>query len=167
MPHPSPTRQPVHLVGASVRGAAHSAWRAGWRDVRCVDLFGDRDLARLFPTTAVPLADYPRGLVAAIEGETGPTIYTGALENRPDLLAKLPQPLWGNPPDVVRQVRDPHLWHDALQTAGLPVPALRFEPTTSSKPRWLVKPIRSGGGLGIHPYGGGSFNPRTHFLQVS
>src|SRR4051794_30449688 len=100
-------RGPLLIAGASVRAAAASALRAGYAPW-CVDLFGDADLERACPVRVVPLKRYPDALVAALaEGPPGPWMYTGAIENRPDLIECVDRPLLGNPADIVRAVRDP------------------------------------------------------------
>ncbi len=157
----------VILLGASTRAAATSALRAGWTPW-CVDLFGDADLTRRATARKVALAAYPQGLLAALADapdELAPVIYVGALENRPGVIGRIMRPLWGNAPDVLRAIRTPSLWQRCLQTAGLPCPALTDAPPTAG--RWLLKPRKSGGGLGIRLYAGQAFSPRTHFLQES
>ena len=68
----------------SVRAAAFSAQRAGFAP-QCADCFADADLARRFPTTRVD--NYPDGLAApAAEAPFGGWMYTGGLENCPDLV---------------------------------------------------------------------------------
>ena len=153
----------VILIGASTRAAAHSARRAGWTPW-CADLFADADLQRIATVRKVPHDAYPHGLLAALEhAPPGPVLYCGALENRPDLIARIQRPLWGNPPEVLRAVRSPNRWTHCLQRRGLPCPALAEVPTTAG--RWLLKPRKSAGGFGIRPYTGQPFQPRTHFLQ--
>ncbi len=153
----------VIVIGATVRALAVSALRAGWLPW-CVDLFGDADLRRLAPIRKVRLADYPRGLVDALaDASPAPVIYAGALENRPDLVGRIDRPLWGNRPDVLRAIRTPTRWMCCLQAAGIPCPLSADGPPPTG--RWLVKPRKSAGGIGILPYTGQHFNPRTHFLQ--
>jgi predicted ATP-grasp superfamily ATP-dependent carboligase len=160
---PIPESQPIILLGASVRAAAMSALRAGWTPW-CADLFSDADLMRVAPVRKVPLAEYPRGLIDALaDAPQAPVIYGGALENRPDLVGRIDGPLWGNSPDVLRAIRTPGLWTRCLQAVGLPCPALAAAPPNSG--RWLLKPRKSAGGIGILPYAGEAFNPRTHYLQ--
>jgi predicted ATP-grasp superfamily ATP-dependent carboligase len=153
----------VILLGASTRAAAGSARRAGltpW----CADLFADADLQRMATVRKVPIEAYPQGLLDALaEAPRAPVIYTGALENRPDLIARIDRPLWGNSPEVLRAVRSPMRWTQCLQACGLPCPAISEEPTATG--RWLLKPRKSAGGLGIRCYDGQRFNPRTYFLQ--
>jgi predicted ATP-grasp superfamily ATP-dependent carboligase len=53
-----------------------------------------------------------------------------------------------------------------LQQAGLPVLEVRRDvPPTGDDRAWLVKPFRSGGGLGIRPFVGQTFGAQTHYLQ--
>lgn len=155
----------VILLGASVRAAAVSALRAGltpW----CADLFGDADLMRLAPLRKVSLDAYPRGFIDALaDAPAAPVIYTGALENRPDLVGRIlaARPLWGNSPDVLRAIRNPSRWTRCLKAAELACPAIADTPPSGNQ--WLLKPRRSAGGLGILRYAGHGFNRRTHFLQ--
>ncbi len=154
----------VILLGASTRAAATSVLRAGWTPW-CADLFADADLKRIAMVRRIPDDQYPEGLLDALkDAPPGPVMYTGALENRPELIAKIDRPLWGNPPELVRAVRTPMWWTACLQrTHGVRCPAVADQPMATG--RWLLKPIKSGGGLGIRPYMGQPFNPRTHFLQ--
>ena len=159
----------ILIVGASARAAAMSALRAGFAP-HCVDLFADRDLRSIAPVEKVDRAAYPDGLEAlAAQAPPSPWIYTGALENRPDLvdrIAATPAPL-GNPGATLRAVRDPFAVADVLQRAGLPCPTVRR--TADGLPRdggWLVKPLASAGGRGIRAFLGGSSRPESpHYYQ--
>ncbi|MSQ96576.1 MAG: ATP-grasp domain-containing protein [Gemmataceae bacterium] len=153
----------VIILGASTRAAAVSARRAGWTPW-CADLFADADLQRIATVRKVPIDAYPHGLLEALaDAPQAPVLYTGALENRPDLIAKINRPLWGNPPDTLRTVRSPEQWTRCLLERGFPCPALSAEPTDVG--RWLLKPRKSAGGFGIHAYGRQPFEVRSHFLQ--
>jgi predicted ATP-grasp superfamily ATP-dependent carboligase len=142
------------LVGASVRAAAFAAQRAGWQPW-CLDLFGDADLAARAPVQRVPARDYPQGLEQLLDqAPPGPWLYTGALENWPELLERLNQkrPLWGMSGPVLRQVRDPFFLFPWLERhLGLRCPQVRKLPAAAlpSGGCWLLKPRRSGGGHGI------------------
>src|SRR5262245_55333161 len=75
------------LLGASVRAAAFSATRAGFRPY-AIDRFADRDLAALGP--AVKIVRYPTDFLSAIEAApSAPWVYTGGLENHPRLVDRL------------------------------------------------------------------------------
>lgn len=144
--------QSVVILGADVRAAAYSAARAGlspW----CADLFGDRDLRRLCPATAIPREQYPEGFDEILRSAPpGPWMYTGGLENYLRLIERWSRdrPLWGNPHAVVKQVRDPFDWTQRLRTSGIPCPQVkRAGETLDSQFQWLVKPLRGAGGSGI------------------
>ncbi|MCE9560953.1 MAG: ATP-grasp domain-containing protein [Planctomycetes bacterium] len=144
--------QTIGVVGASARAAVHSLLRAGFK-AWAVDLFGDRDLAMVAPCAVCPLEDYPDALPKlAKQFPTGPVMYTGGLENHPRIVAELAETrkLWGESPTVLEAVRDPFRLFPLLATAGFRVPAIvpRGLPCPVTG-RWLRKPIRSGGGLGI------------------
>lgn len=152
----------VGVVGASARAAVHSLARRGI-EAWAVDQFCDRDLARVSPCARS--IDYPNDIPElAKQFPPGPVIYTGGLENHPHILAELARTreLWGNPPDVLARVRDPY----ALAACGLPMP--RLVPPGTPCPtdgRWLRKPLRSGGGLGIRFAQPGEAPSPQHYFQ--
>ncbi|MGC4001680.1 MAG: ATP-grasp domain-containing protein [Pirellulales bacterium] len=144
------------IVGARRRAAAMSAVEAGF-EPWCVDLFADTDLQAIAPAEAC--ASYPDGLPEALENvPSGHWIYTGALENRPDVLARMMTKrhrLLGNAPDIVRAVRDPAAWGPILATGGCDVP--RFASNAVDVPTdgsWLRKPLASGNGTGVRAWHG-------------
>lgn len=138
------------LVGASVRAAAHSALRAGFKPY-AIDQFADRDLAAICP--AVKIRRYPHDLYSALsDAPRAAWIYTGGLENYPRLVDRMAEirPLWGNAGKVLRRVRDPWLLAEAVRRAGLEMPAtvreLSDRPSSIRDEGWLLKPLRSSGG---------------------
>lgn len=144
------------IVGASVRAMAESAAGAGFA-VCAADLFGDRDLLRVASEwrRAVP---YPDALPEVVAGfPPGPWLYTGGLENHPDVVAAIARdrPLAGASAAAIRVIRDPHRLRGLVEQAGLQFPDTRFDPV--GLPRdgtWLIKPRRSAGGHGIRPWTG-------------
>jgi predicted ATP-grasp superfamily ATP-dependent carboligase len=156
----------VIILGASARAAAFSALRAGLRPW-CADLFADADLARVCPVQRVAGGKFPASLVRALTAAPdGPVLYTGGLENHPEWIERIERSLWGNPADVIRSVRCPFQLADALARRGLPALAVRRDPPAAGDRRqWLLKPLHSGGGLGIRRYRGQSFNSQTHYFQ--
>ena len=157
----------VLVVGASARAAVHSLKRAGFAGA-AVDLFGDRDVKRLAPTATCPLEDYPNRLTEfAAEFPSCPVMYTGGLENHPNIVAELSRgrPLWGNPPEVLEQVRDPFLMYDLLHR-DFRCPALinRAQPAPANG-LWLRKPLRSSGGLGIRFASANEAASSSHYIQ--
>jgi predicted ATP-grasp superfamily ATP-dependent carboligase len=79
-------------------------------------------------------------------------LYTGGLENHPQVVDELARTreLWGNPAHVLPRIRDPFALAALLARTGFRV--LQLTPLGLQCPterRWLRKPLRSGGGLGI------------------
>jgi predicted ATP-grasp superfamily ATP-dependent carboligase len=137
------------LAGASVRAAAFASLRAGLQPW-CVDLFADADLQLRCPCLALSAHQYPEGLSDALAaGPAGPWMYTGALENRPALVAKISchRPLWGNEAAVLERVRSPLAVAEVLAARVLPCPLVAPRPT--SQRRWLRKALAGAGGRGI------------------
>ncbi len=143
-------QSPLLIVGASARAAAQSARRAGFAPV-CADLFADEDLRAI--ATVLPVRNYPQGLVEAARlAPDCPWIYTGALENHPNVIEAIARerPLWGNAAESIARIRDPFEVERTLNSAGLPAAesrALKESPLQDG--RWMLKPIRSAGGHGI------------------
>lgn len=138
------------ILGASVRAAAHSAVRAGFQPFG-IDLFADRDLRAVAEARRIDLELYPDGLESLLPPGQ-PWMYVGALENHPALIDRMAEiaPLWGNRGDSLRLLRCPFTVRDWMAEQGLVTPRTQFEPPTDGeKTSWLVKPLRSGGGLGI------------------
>ncbi|MFN5586789.1 MAG: hypothetical protein ACK5DR_15920, partial [Planctomyces sp.] len=103
----------VVLAGASVRSLAESAVAAGLQPL-CGEVFGDRDLLQLlefsggrFLGRLQSFADLP-GLLRAVPADV-PLVWSGGLENAPDLLEELcrsGRPITGCAPAAVRAVRN-------------------------------------------------------------
>ena len=139
------------IVGASARAAAQSSLHAGLSPV-AHDLFGDRDHA----TERVDPSTYPECFepILAKAPEGCPWIYTGALENHPDLIDRMAalRPLWGICGEALRACRNPAAVADALASRGLP--HAKVSETDAGLPRdgsWLIKPRASAGGRRIRP----------------
>jgi uncharacterized protein len=145
------------ILGASARSAAFSALRLGLTPI-CADLFADADLTSCCRSARIDPSSYPDGLASFADGiEPTPWLYTGAIENRADLVERISSrhPLLGNPASTLRAVRDPLALAEVFRDSGLVAPGVRREPT--GLPRdgsWLVKPMASGGGRGIRPFSG-------------
>lgn len=141
------------IVGASARAAAASARRAGlvpWT----ADLFADADLRAMVPgAVRCPPGQYPRALLDNLrDGPPTPWMYTGGLENHPNLIRQMAQtrPLWGNGPDALAACRSPFTVECRLREAGLPVPEVRTaDAELPAYCRWLRKPLASSAGHGI------------------
>jgi predicted ATP-grasp superfamily ATP-dependent carboligase len=143
-------KPPLAIVGASTRSAAASAVRAGFQPL-AADLFADADLRRI--ATATRISPYPEGFLDWLRSVEPPAwMYTGALENHPELVDQMAwvSPLFGNPGDVLERVRSPWELVPVLRSAGLLFPETResFEglPLDGS---WLMKTYRGASGSGV------------------
>ncbi|MBI3467659.1 MAG: ATP-grasp domain-containing protein [Planctomycetes bacterium] len=149
------------ILGASARAAAFSALRAGFSP-HCGDYFADADLRRRCPAT--PIRDYPNELAeVARNAPPGPWMYTGALENYPELIERIcaTRTLLGNRRECLAKVRDPWQTSAALAHAGLAAPPITASadglPTDGS---WLRKAFCSGGGAQVTAWNGGRDSTR-------
>jgi uncharacterized protein len=142
------------IIGASARAAAFSALRAGL-EPWCADLFADADLAARCPVRRMAAPAYPHAFGSlAGSAPAGPWLYTGGLENYPDLVWQLARNrvLWGNNRRELEPARSPQRLAQALSAAGVPHPTLfdEFPEGMPSQGRWLIKPSTGTGGVGIH-----------------
>lgn len=128
--------------------------RAGLKVV-AADLYADVDLMATCPVTQIE--EYPEGFAKwLVEQKIDCWIYTGALENYPELVDKLAKsaPLLGSSGKVLREVRDPHwLAAQCHQERFLFPPLLSCEGYVESKDfltdkRWLAKTYQHSSGLG-------------------
>ena len=137
------------IVGASARAAAFSACRAGWLPVT-IDLFDDADLQQVADSRRVESLSN----LARLESELPaiPWMFTGGIENHPDLIQKFSQQrrLWGTPAEGVAAVRDPRQVEDILRQSGIPCLEIREqEQPPPPDGGWMLKPRCGGGGRGI------------------
>jgi predicted ATP-grasp superfamily ATP-dependent carboligase len=143
-------KPPLAIVGASTRSAAASAVRAGFQPL-AADLFGDADLQRIATTTRI--RPYPEGFLDWMRTVEPPGwMYTGALENYPELVDQMAwiAPLLGNPGDVLARVRSPWELSTALGSAGLLFPETRKSPAgLPPDGSWLVKTYNGASGSGV------------------
>jgi predicted ATP-grasp superfamily ATP-dependent carboligase len=163
----------VLVLGVSTRAMVESAVRGG-HDVVAVDFFGDRDQSRAVESYALqrdlglPLT--AEGLAEAAGRITADAVVYGSnLENHPEVVAEMAKPrrLLGNPPDVLREVRDWALLRRFCEDAGIahPETLLRGEESRAVRGRWLRKRLRSGGGHGIAAWDGRALDD-AHLLQA-
>jgi uncharacterized protein len=145
----------ILIVGASARAAAMSARRGGLNPW-AADMFGDLDLGACCPVERID--DYPHGLERALAGApAGPWMYTGALENHPDLVDRIAavRPLYGVGGQSLRAVRDPQRLAAAVQAAGFAAPRCSLSPANvPTDGSWLSKRRASAGGNHIVPWHG-------------
>jgi uncharacterized protein len=156
------------IIGASVRAAAASALRAGLRPW-CADLFADADLRAMVPEAVrCSFDEYPAALADYLRNAPpGPWMYTGGLENHPDLIGEIAKtrPLWGNGPEALAMSRCPFTVQRLLREAGLPSPELfTGQGGLPNDTRWLRKPRRGSAGQGI-AFAAPTLATRSHFCQ--
>jgi len=152
------------MVASAVRGG---------HDVVAVDFFGDRDQALVAESYALerdlglPLT--AEGLGEAARRVGAETVVYGAnLENHAAVVAQLAgeHEVLGNPPEVLREVRDWALLRRACEESGIahPVTLLPGEEAAAVTGRWLRKRVRSGGGHGVSRWDGRPID-EDHVLQ--
>ena len=165
--------EPLLILGASARAAAASVRRAGL-DPFAIDLFADADTEKICPVWTCPPDRYPEGLFElARKAPPGPWMFTGGLENYPELVGALAaeRELWGNGPEVLRKVRDPReltravcLWQSEFAVTAFP-----GEDLPGGIGSWLRKPLRGAGGTGVRHASPEDFaatdGPPSHYLQ--
>jgi predicted ATP-grasp superfamily ATP-dependent carboligase len=168
------------IVGVSTRAAAESAARAGF-DVIAIDGFADIDQHPDVRAISLPGHGSTRFSAASAARASravscDAVAYLSNFENHPAAVRTLAagRLLWGNPPDVLRRVRDPLQLAEALRRRGLPVATSVRDPNAPNGPNdphavpgspWLLKPLRSGGGRGIRIWRPGSRLPQGCYLQ--
>lgn len=162
---------PLIIIGASARSAAQSAIRAGYTPW-CVDLFADRDLKEIAPVHRCAWEDYPHGLLEVVERSSlprqTPLLYTGGLENYPDLINAVDRPMMGCPAGTLRKVRDVHVFHRLEPCAGLCFCDILLEPPSPSPVvslPYLLKPMHGTGGRGIQHWHAGNAVEGEYFWQ--
>jgi uncharacterized protein len=157
----------IGVVGASVRASVQSLLRAGFQGWG-IDLFADRDLKRLAPCSICPTESFPSSLPAlSANFPPGPIIYTGGLENHPEVVSELAvnRALWGNPLEVLDRVRDPHVINRILNATGrCPGLVPQGDPCPGTG-RWLRKPLRSSSGFGIRFAAPNEPTSPSHYFQ--
>ena len=167
-------------MALSARSLALAASRAGYQVV-VADFFGDVDTRRLAARSAVVPGDLGNGFDAAAlieaaarlapaseDGDEGwGLVYGSGLESRPELLAELARGrrLWGNPPAVLRDVKDPSRFFGLLDRLGLPHPEIRTEPPPEGQVGWLVKGIGGAGGGHVRHLAAGETGEAAMYYQ--
>jgi hypothetical protein len=157
----------VLITGVSTRAAAESAALAGF-EVTALDAFGDLDQHPSVRALSLR-RDFGARFSAGAAARAARTVacdavaYLSSFENHPAAVRTLAagRTLWGNPPEVLRRVRDPLLVARVFRRRGLAAPAVRLardaalrdgDAVTDGERRgWLAKPRASGGGHGIAP----------------
>ncbi len=138
------------IIGASARAAAFSALRAGLKPL-CLDMFADSDLQA--NAIARSVENYPEGLIDALKAIPRlPILYTGGLENQPDVLKAANEfhDLMGNTAENVALARNAEGLVDSWRIAQVEAPEWRVAdhpPPTDGT--WILRPLFGSGGRGI------------------
>ena len=166
---------PYLIVAVTGRALAVSAARGGHAAV-VLDCFGDRDTRALAAAchavgSAGGIRLDGRALLASARAEAPPQqsaglVYGGGLEARTGLLARLARGrrLYGNPPEVVTAVKDPHRFFRLLDRLGIRHPAVRFRAPARAA-GWLVKEPGGAGGAHVRRAGEGRSPAGAYFQR--
>lgn len=160
----------ILIAGLTTRAIAESALRAGC-EIITVDYFGDLDQKRLCENVSLRERGTRYSAAAILDAARGlaydAVVYSGGLENHPDVVAELSRAkaLLGNGPDTLRRVRDPTVVFPFLAVRGFAVPRTLWPgwPLPQGG-TWLRKPVRGGGGQGVGFWNGRRLGP-GHLLQ--
>ncbi|MCI0599242.1 MAG: ATP-grasp domain-containing protein [Beijerinckiaceae bacterium] len=148
----------ILIAAASGRALAQAAQRAGYRPL-VADFFDDADTRELCAANCLVEAGLETGfsvenLIPALDTLTGHEapcglVYGAGFEDRPELLAALTArwKLLGNPPEVVRHVKDPKRLAGLCALLRIPHPKVSMRLPASHR-HWLAK--RAGGSGGTH-----------------
>lgn len=140
----------IAVVGASVRAATFSLLKTK-HEVVAADLFADADLLRQCRATRV--SPYPEGFEAWLaQTECDAWLYTGALENYPDLVDRMSvlRPLLGHRGELLRRARDPMQLQINLRHEGFDFPETQLARTARARRgEWISKTYRGSCGSGV------------------
>jgi len=167
MPSVSRVRSPeagaaILIAASSGRALAAAARRAGYRPL-VADFFDDADTRGLCVATRL-IGGLDTGfecesLIGALEalakGEAPcGFVYGAGFEDRPGLLDLVAQrwPLFGNPPAVVRSVKDPVRLAELCAILNIPHPKISAR-MPRDRQHWLVKSVGGSGGSHVAPAG--------------
>lgn len=169
-----PAESALLIVAQSGRALAQAALRAGFTPL-VVDRFGDTDTcsaaAAVRTVSGAGRGLAPESTLAAAElllaGQRGALIYGSGLEAQPELIEALAQgrELLGNPPEVVRKVKEPASFFALLRRFGIAYPETVFDPADARGSGWLVKHAGGCGGGHIGGYTPGTPLPAGCYLQ--
>lgn len=164
----------ILLVGVSVRALAASAVQSGYKIV-ALDAFGDLDLQALCEGYSLQRDFHQmysaQGLIRASQKlQFEAAVYTASFENFPKLVGTLRKQaiLLGNPPEVLKRVRNWPELYEKLEKAQVRVPETLYRLNgrlPDAQRTWLRKPRRGGGGQHIEIWQQGQPIGRGQLLQ--
>jgi uncharacterized protein len=148
----------ILVAGVSVRAIVESALPSGY-SVLALDAFGDRDLRTMAETRSLHRDYHVRYSAEELYNASrqlafDAVVYISDLENHPEILSRLALDcrILGNPPHVVKAIRNWEQLYTKVRHAGFSAPETVLcgdKLELDSKRRWLIKPLRGGGGQGI------------------
>ena len=151
----------VLLTGVSMRAVAQSAVRAGYHP-HTIDAFADLDVLRpkmhVATTPSNRRFDPRRVLRKARRIPVDAVVYGSGFEDDSPAVDEISKgrALWGNPSEVLRQVRSPRRLLSRLSQRGFAVPRVFVPGVDPGAPApevsWIEKPFRSGGGYGVRAW---------------
>ncbi|MGH6836041.1 MAG: ATP-grasp domain-containing protein [Methylocella sp.] len=153
----------ILIAASSGRALAAAARRAGFRPL-AADFFDDSDTRGFCAANRLIAGGLASGfeaesLIAALEalakGEAPcGLVYGAGFEDRAGLLEALAQrwPLFGNPPAVVRSVKDPARLAELCADSNIPHPKISAR-MPRDRQHWLVKSAGGSGGSHVAPAG--------------
>jgi predicted ATP-grasp superfamily ATP-dependent carboligase len=168
-------RSPLLIAAVSGRALAQSARRGGIPAV-VLDYFADRDCAASAiacrPVAVAGALRFDRqALLAAARrlapsGQCAGLVYGSGFEGRAPLLRELAagRRLYGNRPDVVREVKDPLRLAALFRQLGIAHPETTLTPPANPK-GWLSKRIGGAGGTHVRPATEGEVPTSTYFQR--
>ncbi|MBI4344618.1 MAG: ATP-grasp domain-containing protein [Euryarchaeota archaeon] len=153
----------ILVLGSGTRSLAQSARRAGY-DFFTLDFYGDRDQKAICENYSLhhdlggedrmeTLCDHASRMAYTH------LVYGSGLENHPELVEGLARgrTLLGNGPGVLRRVRGWRTFSGGLRRLGLSFPESEvvgleegLEVLAQEPGRWLIKPLKGGGGRTIY-----------------
>jgi uncharacterized protein len=171
-------RAAVLIVAASGRAMAAAARRAGYHPL-ALDFFDDSDTRAICAESRRVEGGLSEGfteenlipLLEAIAKREDPcgVVYGAGFEDRPGLLECLAQrfSLLGNPPDVVRRVKDPILLAQLCAALNIPHPEIRIRRPAEHQ-NWLVKSAGGSGGTHVAPASAApTEDPAIYFQRIA
>lgn len=149
----------ILVLGSSTRSLAQSARRAGYAFFT-LDVYGDRDQKAVCENYSIHRDLGGEERVEVLCDHASRMAYThlvygSGFENYPELVERLARgrTLLGNPPEILQQVRDWRIFSRRLKRLGIPFPESEvvglkegLEVLGQEPGRWLIKPLKGGGG---------------------
>jgi predicted ATP-grasp superfamily ATP-dependent carboligase len=157
------TRAAILIAASSGRALAVAARRAGYRPL-VADFFDDADTRDLCVASrlvegGLEAGFNPESLIGALEElakEAAPCgfVYGAGFEDRAELLENVAQrwAIFGNPPAVVRSVKDPVRLAELCAILNIPHPKISAR-MPRDRQHWLVKSAGGSGGSHVAPAG--------------